>query len=74
MMDLMNGFMADMKAGPAWVYNWESLLMGIAYCSCSPFHVHLKTNMRALVLLATFSSNPDHHDGTLREGLATNAF
>ncbi|MCF6275345.1 MAG: hypothetical protein L3J05_06245 [Robiginitomaculum sp.] len=36
MMDLINGFTADVKAGPAWVYYWVNF-MGLLFMLSIPF-------------------------------------
>lgn len=54
-MDLMNGFMADMKAGPAWVYYWV-LFMGFMFMLSIPFS--LKNKQARVILLATLVFAP----------------
>ncbi len=54
-MDLVNGFMAEMKAGPAWVYYWV-MLMGAMFMLSIPFS--LKNTQARLILLATLIFAP----------------
>ena len=55
MMDLIGGFMADMKAGPAWVYTWV-MFMGFMFMLSIPFS--FKNKQARLVLLATLILAP----------------
>ena len=55
MMDLMNGFMADMKAGPTWVYIWV-MFMGFMFMLSIPFS--FKNKQARLILLATLILAP----------------
>ncbi len=55
MTDLMNGFMADMKAGPAWVYIWV-MFMGFIFMLSIPFS--FKNKQARLILLATLILAP----------------
>ena len=55
MMDLMGGFMADMKAGPAWVYNWV-MFMGFMFMLSIPFS--FKNKQARLILGATLIFAP----------------
>ncbi|MBL4871133.1 MAG: hypothetical protein JKX72_09285 [Robiginitomaculum sp.] len=55
MMDLMNSFMADMKAGPAWVYNWV-MFMGVMFMLSIAFS--FKNKQARLILLATLILAP----------------
>ena len=54
-MDLMNGFMADMKAGPAWVYYWVNS-MGLMFMLSIPFA--FKNKQARIIFLATFVFAP----------------
>ena len=54
-MDLMNSFMADMKAGPAWVYNWV-MFMGVMFMLSIAFS--FKNKQARLILLATLILAP----------------
>ena len=54
-MDLMNGFMADMKAGPAWVYYWV-MFMGLLFMLSIPFS--FKNKQARVILLATLVFAP----------------
>jgi len=55
MMDLVNGFMAEMKTGPAWVYYWV-MFMGALFVLSIPFS--LKSKYARVVLLATLVAAP----------------
>lgn len=54
-MDLMNGFMADMKAGPAWVYYWV-MFMGLLFMLSIPFA--FKNKQARIILLSTLVFAP----------------
>ena len=55
MMDLVNGFMADMKAGPAWVFYWVNF-MGLVFMLSIPFALRRKE--ARWILVATLIAAP----------------
>lgn len=55
MMDLMNGFMSEMKAGPAWVFYWVNF-MGLMFMLSVPFT--FKNKQARVILLATLVAAP----------------
>lgn len=55
MMDLMNGFMAEMKAGPQWVYYWV-VFMGMIFFLSIPFA--FKSKQARAILVATLIVAP----------------
>ena len=54
-MDLMNGFMAEMKAGPQWVYYWVNF-MGLLFMLSVPFA--FKNKQARVILLAALVAAP----------------
>ena len=54
-MDLMSGFMTEMKAGPVWVYYWVNF-MGLLFMLSIPFS--FKNKQARIILLATLVVAP----------------
>ena len=54
-MDVLNGFFASMKAGPAWVFYWV-IFMGILFMLSIPFS--FKNKAARLILVATLILAP----------------
>lgn len=55
MIDLLNGFIGEMKAGPAWVYYWI-MFMGAIFMLSIPFS--FKNKQARTILVATLIVAP----------------